>query len=156
MVLFALCCAVMCTPTMEIGGSALEIKTDPLNTNKENLNAVLSIFSIQLPDSSIMDSNRQQQPLTESSSESLATIGNPEREKPVNFETIQEQSPRSFMDYSGAPHSQFERKKRDLQSNQRVYSIPMHRKIKRDANKSDCHFRCYPEPPYGCGYECTF
>ena len=119
---------------MEIGGSALEIKTDPLNTNKENLNAVLSIFSIQLPDSSIMDSNRQQQPLTESSSESLATIGNPEREKPVNFETIQEQSPRSFMDYSGAPHSQFERKKRDLQSNQRVYSIPMHRKIKRDAN----------------------
>ena len=38
------------------------------------------------------------------------------------------------MDYSGAPQSQFERKKRDLQSNQRVYSIPMHRKIKRDAN----------------------
>ena len=142
---------------METGRSALDDKAEPAEPqipHKENF-AVFSVFTIQLPDRSIVDSNRQQQPLSKSSSDPLI-VANPITKK--SDEPLQEHSARSFID-SGNPESQ-ERKQRDIQSNQQALYFPRpNHNIKRNA-KPECHWFCrpHPTPPGGshCGYECTF
>ena len=85
---FAVFCGVMCK---EIDGSAMEDESEPRNETKGNPEVVFSVFSIQLPDRSVMDSIEQQQPLKDSSSESLIAT-DPKTGKSDDLEPLQEDS----------------------------------------------------------------